>query len=1050
MAEDRTFTLIGKFTDEITPKLRSINEQINALNGTIAKFKSNGRDLSKEFASVATSLSAVSSAARANRIALRNSNEDLNKYLSTLKKVQNEQERILKYTPRGISGGGGRTTVPSGAGSSGGSSYSGIGVGGVVQANLIANAITGAFRMGVNIVQDGMSTVFNVLAERSKDQMEDIASAGGIYSAAKYSNVKGLPNTFQGAMDLQNQMNKELAAMASNLPGTTHDFVENGRRLTDTISLVMAKDGEEFRKVAARMTGNVKIGADQAFIRVTDELTKRTTLLEKINPARTVVPMSQLVEDMIKSDKVSEGGLRRYIAFRRGTTFQAALERHINEVNATGASTAARIEAINKLLQEAVPQPMINAMQRSVAGVTEGFKSALLDPDVGIFGLSRNLTQLKGDLSTQFKKFNAETGAFMANMDENINLFKILSDIFGNLGNLINNSIMPGLFAIYNPFEKIAQGLAKLREFTFRIFEQQQRYTQYFDDLAGKYGMTNDAFKVAEKGGVTVIMDLLRAYNGLSAKDYNRFAAAMKAPGSEEEVAKRMKNIYAQIIPAIFNSPLFANIGKDLGTMLANIFKEIANLMDTLLKQNGGIDAFITAFNESGGQDAVNRIVVDILEGIWRLVKYVVKTYLSALGTAIMRGNFAVAGILGAGLLAAGVTLFNAINGLVVAYNTLSGWTAAGAARLGLTRAATAGGAALSAGTEIAETAAAQSATARYMRLSENRMAGTILRPAVGAGIGATEAAGAAGAGAAAVEGGSLVGGLASIPVAGWIAAAAAAVIVFQKPLLGLADFLTKTGQKLEQSKSWMQSSFGQLIQGLGELTKGITNFFGGLWDIVSGLLSGDTDKVIAGIKKLFSSIGDLFVGIGRTVGGLGGIILTAVMNLFKVIGEVISRLAAKIFNITPGALSGQPIVGPDGKPIVGVQPASPLPAPTPSAPPVPGFKWRAQAPAFGSANAYHGTLLDAIAFETKHKPQGSDLVIANSSETIIPAAAMGYFPASSLIGDRSSNRAQQTSVNAPITIYQQPGQSPKELAALVAMEISNAVADVRNSSYYV
>jgi hypothetical protein len=104
-----------------------------------------------------------------------------------------------------------------------------------------------------------------------------------------------------------------------------------------------------------------------------------------------------------------------------------------------------------------------------------------------------------------------------------------------------------------------------------------------------------------------------------------------------------------------------------------------------------------------------------------------------------------------------------------------------------------------------------------------------------------------------------------------------------------------------------------------------------------------------------------------------------------------------------------------------------------------------------GSANPHFASSLgDAIAFENAHKPSGSSLVIANSSETIIPAAAMGYFPSASLIGDRSSNRAQQNSVNAPITIYQQPGQSPKELAALVAMEISNAVADVRNSSYYV
>jgi hypothetical protein len=46
-----------------------------------------------------------------------------------------------------------------------------------------------------------------------------------------------------------------------------------------------------------------------------------------------------------------------------------------------------------------------------------------------------------------------------------------------------------------------------------------------------------------------------------------------------------------------------------------------------------------------------------------------------------------------------------------------------------------------------------------------------------------------------------------------------------------------------------------------------------------------------------------------------------------------------------------------------------------------------AAAQAFGSANPYSGSLGQALAFEQKNKPAGSDLVIANSSETVIPAA---------------------------------------------------------------
>jgi hypothetical protein len=46
-----------------------------------------------------------------------------------------------------------------------------------------------------------------------------------------------------------------------------------------------------------------------------------------------------------------------------------------------------------------------------------------------------------------------------------------------------------------------------------------------------------------------------------------------------------------------------------------------------------------------------------------------------------------------------------------------------------------------------------------------------------------------------------------------------------------------------------------------------------------------------------------------------------------------------------------------------------------------------AAAEAFGSGNSFTGPLSKAISFEQKNKPPGSDLVIANSSETVIPAA---------------------------------------------------------------
>jgi hypothetical protein len=92
----------------------------------------------------------------------------------------------------------------------------------------------------------------------------------------------------------------------------------------------------------------------------------------------------------------------------------------------------------------------------------------------------------------------------------------------------------------------------------------------------------------------------------------------------------------------------------------------------------------------------------------------------------------------------------------------------------------------------------------------------------------------------------------------------------------------------------------------------------------------------------------------------------------------------------------------------------------------------------------YDGGWGDAIATEMKHKPPGSDLVIANSSETIIPAKGLQVRSAWG-----GMNAAPMT-VNTTVTINQQPGQDADALATIVAMKIGEAVADARASSLFV
>jgi hypothetical protein len=64
--------------------------------------------------------------------------------------------------------------------------------------------------------------------------------------------------------------------------------------------------------------------------------------------------------------------------------------------------------------------------------------------------------------------------------------------------------------------------------------------------------------------------------------------------------------------------------------------------------------------------------------------------------------------------------------------------------------------------------------------------------------------------------------------------------------------------------------------------------------------------------------------------------------------------------------------------------------------------------------------------------------------------ATLGNVKVSSITSNSSEGMGGAVSVNAPITIYQQPGQNSEQLAALVAMEFSNAINQARSSSMYV
>ena len=992
MADNRTFTLIGQFDDKITSHLNSINSTLNTLKRNLNSFgakrggfddlnKSIGKTVSAhkvlntevkslrgeflssirvmreyrtelgKLAGVKIGLKKASSGMNAEATYWRNAASAAARYNNTVSKGATRPIRRAPIGGGGGGGGGGNRPPGGGGGGGGGGGYRGSVVGDVISGGLITNAIISGFQTGVNILEKGMSQAFGAFAERARDQLEDVSAAGGIYSAFKYNKIPGQQaKSFQQAMEMQDSINKDMAAIASNLPGTTHNYVENSRRLVDTTGQVMSKDFKGMMELAKKFTGNQKISMEDAFTSINVEIAKSTTLLEKMNPSRTVVPMTQIVEDMIKKEEVSVAGLRKYVAFRRGTTFEAALQRHIKELNATGQGTAKRLEIINKILKEAVPDPMIGAFKTSIAGVTEGFRSAFLDPDVGIFGLSRTLFET-------VTKYSRETGEKIGT--ETTNFFKMFAETFGNLGNLINTSILPGIAAVYSPFEAIAKDLEKLRDYSFKIFRQQERYTKYFDELAEKFGMSDTSFKTIEKGSLTTVMDILRSFNMLGEVKYDKYAKMMSAKGTDKEIADSMRKIYQDLIPTILNSPFFKNIGKEIGKMLATVFKEIASIMKALLSGKYGVNEFADAFRQAGGMKAVNDIIVMLAEMIGKVVMGIAELYLTSLGTSLKEGNFGAAAVLGVGGAIAAAPLLPLLGGAAKVGGNVK--AAADTAKA----------------TKAAKAADAASKATRATQIA--RFGATNLAPAAAAAapgvIGAAPAAAGPLANVAAVA--SKVAGPAAI---------AASFILFDKQILGFAEWLKNTGIKMRDSANMGAAGLSVLLAGVGTLLQGLTNFIKGAFDMVVALFTGDIEKIKKGFVRMMQGLSQSMGGLVTTVLGLvttlGGGIIEAVKNLFK---AIISAIGIEIPDFNLGGFFQQ---SPEQKQAAAKKKLAYMKQYNPAADKKEQDYYDKIYGSFaGSPGKQYSNLGGAISSEMRNKPSGSDLVIANSSETVIPAA---------------------------------------------------------------
>lgn len=979
MADSREFLLIGNFTDNITPKLEQINKQISTLKTNLSGLGGKGaRSISRDigrFASATKSLSdvlriqnqVISSTLgpmRQYRVEVGKTIGSLNRLnkaggnvigIERVNKALQDQIRLMDQlrSRRGGGGGydggvpggrggrgrGGRRS-PGGGGGGGGGNYDGgrdasLAFGttlGYSLSNTIVGAVTKGFEIGVSLMRKPFDYFVQGLGERIQDELSDLKAAGGYYGIAKRQKDPFV-KTFDQALEFTQQNNKVMAKLAAALPGSTQDYIEVSKRIGDTVARTVATDkgaaikyAETLRMEQPNIYGKKALegtgtDASQRAIQVMlGELTKKTVLAGQggragAGGAKGPYGLPGLSERILSQESVSVAQFQRYSAIFSDPAILDALQRYVPQLNKTAKNSVDRFKTIMKFYDDVLPPELIEKYRRSIAGLQESFNTAILGPETGLFGLGRKMDGLgykMNDFGQYVDKFGNATEDATEFIKAELSVFDMLRDIVANTS-LVLMPIIENITLLYDPLKKIGFTLKDARHYTaefLRSFNIYKNGLAAFAKDLPKEDMEAIMGTRDLRATFAAVANLFSEFGVFDSKEFEKMMGMIKDPKAN------LGAILKSLIDTFLNSDVAKKIGEFLGVLIGTVLSEVANLVGVIAGVvEGGplVNGFTKGFKDAGGPKAIQSIFENVFKALFKAFTWVFSqaplqfTILGAVTTLIPA--------LTAGL---GVVIAGFIGKVLAAIPTLL---------------------------------AGKLATAAVPAVAAGA---TPLAPGVAAG------AAAAGGGTAAAAGGVSATGI------GALAVLAASTVLFEKQFLGFGMWLRDTGNKLETSKSWMESSLGFVIKGLGQLVVGTTQFFNGLWMVVSNLLSGEPEKVKAGLRKLFNSVVNIILGIGNTIGGLGGVITTAIGNLFNTIAALITGAKPKT---GPGVVNKDKNGKVQPNLIVGQEVA-------------PG-----RADAEGSPGKYFSNLSGAISSEMRNKPSGSDLVIANSSETVIPAA---------------------------------------------------------------
>ena len=937
-ANEKEFTLIGRFDDQISKKLKEINANLDKLNKPLKKDNaaksliSGFEGANKELKTLREQLEQI------NKFQMKFDKSGIRAATEEVKTLGREIESVSKagfnFDKSGIVAAQKEADI----------------LGDILRANALVkvgegfvNALSEGARSAVGILQRGMGFVGKQFGLAVSDQLEDLQARGSLYGALSKSGVFGKQSTEKemsenyGLTRSISRANEQAIGEVVRTSSVSTGVVTTlSRQMTDNLlpSLLKArgitslagKDRDELDKIFG---GEKGIGTELA------------SVYEKM---ATVIPNAGYAKQAAFgfTQAISSGTINRQLAiFENNPVLVDALKTLDGGIAATS-DVGKRIVILKKALEIAAPTMMLDEMRNTLAGGLQAVEDTLTNPTVGILSLGADIAN-EGKKTLEQYKEGGERSAYA------IKLNRVRRNIEENADKLI----LKGLLERVDRAKFVSE----------HIEEAEKKLTEALENSDSPI----EKISVSLAPVLQEFASLLNSFGNLFLGPVTEMMKALNAPLAQ------LENSLAYLTTEVVSGE--KTMGEALGRAVGEMFKALAEYFNPLEAgkvMGDGINSFFDDFMRGFKNDKFDGE---------KYMKIVLDTLLSIIMKLIFKEGNAMKGMTGLGdalakvflLLAAPAFISALISGLVPVALLGIGSLLKGVFT-GLTTKALAASAARTAAVRAAE-------VSRIAAAAEGARTASIANAA----LGATKVGAAGAGGQAAVSAGAGLGGVVAsvLSISLLVVALTAAFVIFETPLRAFSNWLIKTGDELTKSRNWAMSAFGVMLQGLGTLLEGLTDFFTGIWDIVSGMFTGDADKIGEGIKKLFSGIGKVIVGVIKSIAGLGGVIVGAIGNLFNAMGSFINNL------VPGGQVDSKPrqggIYSADPLTTTVYKPGSVLVGRNSKGQPL--YTVKADSNAFGSDKPFTGNLREAINFEMTNKPANSHLVIANSSETVIPAA---------------------------------------------------------------